>query len=99
MQDEMRDIIVHERCVEMYCEDQRWFDLRRTLKSEQKIPVNIYRPLIRKWYHTTTDNWPYKITYDKQLYSTRVWFNKWYMNPFPSQEVDKGYGLIQNPGW
>lgn len=98
-QEEMRDIIAHERNIEMYCEDQRWFDLRRTLKSEQKIPVNIYRPLIRKWYHTTSDNWPYKITYDKQLYSTRVWFNKWYMNPFPSQEVDKGYGLIQNPGW
>jgi hypothetical protein len=98
-QDEMREIIAHERCIEMFYEDQRWFDLRRTLKSEQKIPVNIYRPLIRKWYRTTSDNWPYKITYDKQLYSTRVWFNKWYMNPFPSQEVDKGYGLIQNPGW
>jgi starch-binding outer membrane protein, SusD/RagB family len=98
-QDEMRDIIAHERNIEMFYEDQRWFDLRRTLKSEQKIPVNIYRPLIRKWYRTTTDVWPYKITYDKQLYSTRVWFNKWYMNPFPSQEVDKGYGLIQNPGW
>lgn len=98
-QAEMRDIIAHERNIELYYEDHRWFDLRRTLQSELKIPVNIYKIQIRKWYHTTTDNWPYKITYEKVLYSKRVWYNQWYMNPFPSQEIDKNYGLIQNPGW
>lgn len=97
--DQMREIIAHERNIELYYEDHRWFDLRRTLQSEKKIPVNIYKIAIKKWYHAPTNNWPYKITYEKQLYSTRVWYNKWYMNPFPTQEVDKGYGLIQNPGW
>lgn len=34
----------------------------------------------------------------------RVWwtdgFNpKWYLQPFPQTEVNKNYGLIQNPGW
>jgi hypothetical protein len=24
---------------------------------------------------------------------------KWYLSAFPSDEVNKGYGLIQNPGW
>lgn len=24
---------------------------------------------------------------------------KWYLSPFPSSEVNKGYGLEQNPGW
>lgn len=24
---------------------------------------------------------------------------KWYLMPFPKTEVQKGYGLIQNPGW
>lgn len=24
---------------------------------------------------------------------------KWFMMPFPKDEVNKGYGLIQNPGW
>ena len=24
---------------------------------------------------------------------------KWFMMPFPQDEVNKGYGLIQNPGW
>ncbi len=35
---------------------------------------------------------------------TRYWWNygfdpKWYLSPFPQSEVNKGYGLIQNPGW
>ena len=24
---------------------------------------------------------------------------KWYMSAFPSNEINKGYGLLQNPGW
>lgn len=24
---------------------------------------------------------------------------KWFMMPFPADEINKGYGLIQNPGW
>jgi len=24
---------------------------------------------------------------------------KWYLSPFPLSEVNKGYGLVQNPGW
>ena len=27
------------------------------------------------------------------------WDNKWYLNAFPSTEINKGYGLTQNPGW
>lgn len=34
----------------------------------------------------------------------RTWWDngfeaKWYLSPFPQTEVNKGYGLIQNPGW
>lgn len=33
----------------------------------------------------------------------RVWWEgfdaKWYLQPFPQTEVNKGYGLVQNPGW
>ena len=68
-QAEMRETIAHERSIELFYEDQRWFDLRRTLQSERKIPVNIYKPVIKKWYHTTTDAWPYKITYEKNYLS------------------------------
>lgn len=98
-QTDMRKTIAHERNIELFYEDQRWFDLRRTLMAESMIPVNIYKVEIKKWYKTTRSSWPYKITYEKVLYNKRVWYNHWYMNPFPSQEVNKGYGLIQNPGW
>ena len=98
-QPQMRECIAHERNIELFYEDQRWFDLRRTLMSETKIPVNIYKVDIKKWYKKTKSPWPYKITYEKTLYSTRVWYKHWYMNPFPTQEVNKAYGLIQNPGW
>ena len=27
------------------------------------------------------------------------WDSKWYLNAFPSTEINKGYGLTQNPGW
>ena len=34
----------------------------------------------------------------------RYWWDygfepKWYLSPFPQIEINKGYGLIQNPGW
>ncbi|MEI3469952.1 MAG: hypothetical protein V8Q76_15575 [Bacteroides intestinalis] len=35
----------------------------------------------------------------------RAWWNAggfsriWYFSAFPQDEVNKGYGLIQNPGW
>jgi hypothetical protein len=100
---QMQETIAHERNVELFYEDHRWFDLRRTLQSEFKIPVNIYKVNIKKWYkmatRTAVSPWPYKITYEKTIYNKRVWYNYWYMNPFPTQEVNKGYGLIQNPGW
>lgn len=100
---QMRETIAHERNIELFYEDHRWFDLRRTLQSEFKIPVDIYKVNIKKWYKMATKTvinpWPYKITYEKTIYNKRVWYNYWYMNPFPTQEVNKGYGLIQNPGW
>ena len=27
------------------------------------------------------------------------WDTKWYLSAFPTNEINKGYGLVQNPGW
>ena len=27
------------------------------------------------------------------------WDTKWYLAPFPQTEINKEYGLVQNPGW
>ena len=50
--------------------------------------------------------WP-KFEYEKPLIANgaRVWWNpgywtnKWYLDPVSRIEIQKGYGLTQNPGW
>ena len=53
-------------------------------------------------------NWyePSHFEYERVPITTlpRVWWTqgydpKWYLTPFPLTEVNKGYGLVQNPGW
>lgn len=103
-QDEMRQLIAHERQIEFFFEDQRWFDLRRTKRAEFEIPVLIYKPVIKKWYKASNTKVPTKISYELDIVTdgnmtTRYWNNKMYMNPIPKSEMNKFYGLVQNPGW
>jgi hypothetical protein len=50
--------------------------------------------------------WP-KFEYEKPeiVVGHRVWWdpgywtNKWYLDPVSRIEIQKGYGLTQNPGW
>lgn len=38
-----------------------------------------------------------RVLWNKDPNSDEV--KKWFMMPFPQDEINKGYGLIQNPGW
>ena len=31
--------------------------------------------------------------------SKYMWRDYWYLLPFPTNEINKKFGLIQNPGW
>lgn len=52
------------------------------------------------------DPWP-KFEYDRNVITVGArrwwdpgfWTNKWYLDPVSRNEVQKGYGLTQNPGW
>jgi hypothetical protein len=52
------------------------------------------------------DPWP-KFEYEKpeivngarKWWDQGFWTNKWYLDPVSRIEVQKGYGLTQNPGW
>lgn len=35
---------------------------------------------------------------DERYWKTH-WDTKWYLSAFPTKEINKGYGLVQNPGW
>ena len=50
--------------------------------------------------------WP-KFEYEKPVikvgprrwWDEGYWTNKWYLDPVSRIEIQKGYGLTQNPGW
>ncbi len=58
----------------------------------------------QRW--TPGDPWP-KFEYEKpqitvgarRWWDPGYWTNKWYLDPVSRIEVQKGYGLTQNPGW
>ena len=38
-------------------------------------------------------------TYARRWWDPGFWTNKWYLDPVSRIEIQKGYGLTQNPGW
>lgn len=51
-----------------------------------------------------TDSSNFRFNFSEPIPETdRAWKNsfdpKWYLSAFPSNEVNKGYGLTQNAGW
>ncbi len=61
-----------------------------TLKAGEPWPDFIYekRPVV-------TNN---RVWWDMED-SPSKWTDKWYLQPLPRNEINKGYGLSQNPGW
>ena len=62
----------------------------------------------KMWFgHDQTKGIPYPSHFKYEtavVKRTRVWWTqgydpKWYLQPWPLTEVNKGYGLLQNPGW
>ncbi len=60
------------------------------------------------WYGNDEGKKPYPTHFEYKRFElnnpTRYWWTqgfdpKWYLSPFPATEVNKGYGLVQNPGW
>jgi hypothetical protein len=95
--EQFREAVITERQCELAIEEVRWYDLARWKREadfkKQLRGLNIYRS-------TTT---PYTYTYTQFNLPTRYWqvnwSPKWYLLAFPNDEIMKGYGLIQNPGW
>lgn len=74
----------------------------------QRLNANGEIAAIKPWYGGDRANGvkqPTHFSYEKFVFGNRrIWWDngfdpKWYLSPFPSSEVNKGYGLEQNPGW
>ena len=112
--DALLEEILRERACELGMEDTRFFDLIRYKRADifekQLHGLRISRTgefAGQPWYSgDQTQPYPTHFEYEKYELTNPVrywWTNgfdpKWYLSPFPLTEVNKGYGLVQNPGW
>ncbi|QBN20307.1 RagB/SusD family nutrient uptake outer membrane protein [Flavobacterium nackdongense] len=90
-----REAVLTERACEFGWEEVRWFDLIRHKKA------NLFQRALHGVNTTKNANGTY--SYETVELQARHWKNtwspKWYLSAFPPNEVNKGYGLVQNPGW
>lgn len=105
--------ILRERACELGMEDSRFFDMIR-YKMKDRFEEQLHMLKITRvdkdgqWFGSDKDSgipWP-EFKFEKRPIGTpkRVWWSdgfdsKWYLSPFPLSELNKKYGLVQNPGW
>lgn len=97
---QFRAALIHERALEFGYEEVRWFDLIRWgLKDDftKKLQGLSSKAIDRDKNNPTAFTFE---TFDlpSRLWASK-WDSKWYLAPIPRVEIDKEYGMTQNPGW
>lgn len=94
--EELREAILRERACEFWGEEVRFFDLirwkREDVFSEHLHGLKVFR-------HKTTHEYKFEVFQLPERAWQREFSPKFYLSAFPSDEVNKEYGLVQNPGW
>lgn len=90
-QDEMREIVRHERQIELAFEGLRFFDIRRWKIAEDVMPGKVYGL-------TYIDDNGDLQTVEVPGFA-RVWGERIYLWPIPQKETELDQNLTQNPGW
>lgn len=94
--EQLREAILHERAVEFGFEEVRYFDINRW-KRVDYLKAKLHRLKITK----ENGKLSYEVRYDmlhKRGYLER-WDDRYFLLPIPQSEINKKYGLVQNPGW
>jgi starch-binding outer membrane protein, SusD/RagB family len=89
-QDAVRNVIRHERQVELAFENVRYFDLRRWKIAAETMGTDVYGMNI------FADGAGF---YEKTLVQKRRFLPRDYLWPIPNNEILKDIYLVQNPGW
>ena len=97
--EQFREALILERELEFGFEEVRWFDMVRWgLVDAFKAPLK--KLIAHGNKQTNADDFTFTTG---DAYPTRKWYTdfdtKWYLSPIPSVEINKGYGMTQNPGW
>ena len=97
----MRDEIRAERTVELAIEGFRVDDLKRWKTAETEMPQNLRGIPMTGWFATNWTNQTRPLDADGCiiLYDGRVWAEKNYLYPIPSDELQLNPELGQNKGW
>ncbi len=93
-----RKAVLKERALEFGYEEVRWFDLVRWGMKDD------FTKTLYGLYSTGNEqNNPTEFTFEPFELPKRhwaiIWDSKWYLAPIPKVEIDKNYGMTQNPGW
>ena len=93
-----RKAIIHERDCEFGFEEVRWFDMVRW-----GLVDDFKKTLYGLDAKANDPSEPVTFTYSTFPLAARAWQTnwdtKWYLCPIPSTEINKNYGMTQNPGW
>lgn len=84
--------LLDERAREFGQEDIRYHDMRRYRKGAEWAT----RPVEELVTTKSGNDFNYQVNVRNEKY---LWYDHWYLLPFPVAEINKKYGLIQNPGW
>lgn len=89
-----RSYLRHEREIEFFGEDQRWYDIRRWMIAGDVIK-NVYEMKIKQF-----DNGDFEWKYDLSARpDARSFVVQNYWIPIHIDEMKKALGLVQNPGY
>ena len=96
--DAFREAVLREKALELGYEEVRWFDLVRHNRQ------NDFTKTLYGLRSKGNDlNNPTEFTFEKITLSGRYWQSnwdtRWYLAPIPQNEINKDYGMTQNPGW
>ncbi len=95
--DAFNEAIITERALEFGYEEVRWYDIIR-----RKMDY-VFKNRLHGEYTIATNAAKTTFKYETRELPKRGWSEnfsrKWYLSAFPATEVNKRYGLIQNPGW
>ncbi len=97
--EQFRAALILERELEFGFEEVRWFDMVRWgLKEAFTTKLKALEVTGNKQKNATSFSFRVKDAFPSRSWYTD-WDTKWYLAPIPAVEINKGYGMTQNPGW
>ena len=104
---ELREAILTERAREFGFEEVRYHDITRWKhKDYLDVPLRRMETYPNKQNLTSEETKTHIFTYkiiENNMVNKRIWVERWdnryYLCPLPWEEINKKYGLVQNPGW